>query len=89
MHIDYNDCPLAHGKIEVRKEMLSYYQLQIIQDNNFSLGTKKRKFITNLGNKRKCKLPYQNLKLYLSLELQNSWNIRIQTRFLMGRKGRR
>ena len=61
--------------------MLFKYQLQIIEDNNFSLG-KNKKLIANLGNKRKCKLHNQNLKRYLNLGLQlkKSWNIRIQTR---------
>ena len=45
---------------------MSNYQLQIIKCNNFSLA-KNEKFIPNLGNKRKYKLHYQNLKLYLSL----------------------
>ena len=49
--------------------MFSEYQLQIIEDNNFSFG-KNKKLIPNLGNKRKCKLHYQNLKLYLNLGLQ-------------------
>ena len=39
--------------------MLSEYQLQIIESNNFSLG-KNKKLIPNLSNKRKYKLNYQN-----------------------------
>ena len=50
--------------------MLSKYQLQIIKDNDFSLG-KKKKLIPNLGDKKKkkkkYKLHYQKLKLYLNL----------------------
>ena len=77
VHLDYpdelhdlhNDYPLAGKKIKVRKEMLSHYKSQIIGDNNFSLGYNKE-FIPNLGNKRKYKLHYQNMKLYFSLELQ-------------------
>ena len=49
--------------------MLSDYQLQIIEHNNFFLG-KNKKLFPNLGNKRTYKLHYQNLKLYLSLGLQ-------------------
>ena len=45
--------------------MLSKYQLQIIKDNNCNLG-KKKKLIPNLGDKRKYKLHYQKLKLYLN-----------------------
>ena len=47
---------------------MSKYQLEVIGDN-FSLG-KNKKLISNLGNKRKYKLHYQNLKLYLNLGLQ-------------------
>ena len=49
--------------------MLCDYQLKIIEHNFFLLGNNKN-IIPNLGNKRKYKLQYQNLKLYLSLELQ-------------------
>ena len=49
-----NDYPLPGGKVKVTEEMLSEYQLQIIEDNNFSLGRNK-KLIFNLGNKRKYK----------------------------------
>ena len=49
--------------------MLSNYQLQIIEDNNFFLG-KNKKLLPNLGNKGKYKLHYRNLKLYSSLALQ-------------------
>ena len=38
------------------------YQLQIIDDNNFSLG--KNKSLCNLGNKIKYKFHYQNLTLF-------------------------
>ena len=44
-------------------------ELRIIEDNNFTLG-KNENFICNLGNKRKYKLHYQKLKLYLELGLQ-------------------
>ena len=55
--------------------MLPKYQLEVIGDN-FSLG-KNKKLISNLGNKRKYKLHYQNLKLYLNLGLQLKKNHRI------------
>ena len=63
-----NDYPLSVEKIEVTK-MLSDYQLQIIEYNNFSL-VKNKKLMSNLGNKRKYKLYYQNFEYYLSLGLQ-------------------
>ena len=49
--------------------MLSKNQLQIIKDNNFSLG-KNKKPISKLSNKRKYKLHYQNVKLYSNLGLK-------------------
>ena len=49
--------------------MLSDYQLQFMEDNNFSYD-KNEKLISNLSNKIKYKLHDQNLKLYLILGLQ-------------------
>ena len=48
--------------------MLSDFQLKIIRNNNYFHG-KNKKLISNLGNKRKHKLHYQDLKLFLELEL--------------------
>ena len=39
LHYDY---PLVGETIEVKKEIWSKYQLQIIEDNNFSLGKNKK-----------------------------------------------
>ena len=57
-----NHYPLVGGKIKVRKELLSKYQLQIIEDN-FSLG-KNRKLIPNLENKIKYKNPLSKRKRF-------------------------
>ena len=76
LHDLHNDCSLGSEKTEIRKEILFDYQLQIIEDNNFSLAKTKRN-ITNLGNKRKYKLHHQNLKLYFILELQFQKSYRI------------
>ena len=54
--------------------MLSEYQLQITEDKIFG---KIKNIILNLGNKRKCKIYYQNLKLYLNLGLQSKKYYRI------------
>ena len=57
MHFDY---PLAGQKIEIKKQVLSNYKLQIIEDNNSSLG-KNKNLISNLSNTKietaplKCK----------------------------------
>ena len=67
--------PLAKEKIEVRKEMLSDYQLQFIEENNFSYD-KNKKPISNLGDQIKYKLHYQNLRVYLSLGLELKKNHR-------------
>ena len=73
LHDLHNDYPFAGENVEVRKEMLSYYQLQII-DDNFFLG-KNKKLIHNLENK-KYKLHYQNLN-FLNFSLQLKKNHRI------------
>ena len=62
----HNDNLLAAEKIKVSKEILPEYQLQIIENNGFSL-VKNKKLTPNPGNERKYKLRYQNLKLYLKL----------------------
>ena len=61
---------LAHAIIKVTEEILLKYQLQIIEDNSFSLSKNEKNLISNLSNKTKCKLHYQNLRLYSVLGLQ-------------------
>ena len=73
LHNLHNYYPLVVEIIKVREEMLPEYQLQIIQDKMFSLD-KNKKIILNLDNKRKYKIYYQNLKLYLNLGLQSKKN---------------
>ena len=58
LHDLHNDYPLASDKIQVTKETLSEYQLQIIEENKFYLG-KNEKLIHNLVNKKQH---YKNLK---------------------------
>ena len=41
LHDLHNDSPLAGEKMKAKEEMLSEYQFQIIEDNNFSLGESK------------------------------------------------
>ena len=67
MHHLHNDNPLAIETIKVTKERLSYDQLQIKKDIVFP--GKYEKLILTLGNKRKYKLHYHDLKLYLKLGL--------------------
>ena len=65
LHDLHNDYPLVGKKAKVKEEMLSEYQLQIIENNRFSLGKSKK-----ITPKTKYKLHYQNLKLYSNLGLQ-------------------
>ena len=60
MHHLNNDYPLADEKTEVTEKVLSEYQFQIIEDNNFSLG-KNKKFIPDL-NYKKLQSPLSKLK---------------------------
>ena len=55
LHDLYNDYSLPGEKIKMPNKMLSGYQLQIIEYNNYSLAEKK-KLVLNLGNKRKYKI---------------------------------
>ena len=48
MHFDY---PLAGEKIEIKKQVLSNYKLQIIEDNNSSLGKNKNLFSNRSNTK--------------------------------------
>ena len=65
----HSNCPLALDKIEIKKEMLSNYQLRIAYFNNIPIGNVK-KFVANLFDKEKYVLHYENLQLYLRLGLK-------------------
>ena len=56
--------------------MLSEYQLQITEGNNFSFG-KNKKRIPNLDTKRKYKLHYQKLNFSLKFRVTMKKNNRI------------
>ena len=45
LHDLLNDYALAGGKVKVIEEILSEHQLQIIEDNNFSLSKNKNLFL--------------------------------------------
>ena len=64
----HNDYSLAPDKIEIRKEMLSKHQL-MIADIYVPIGTA-NKLISNIFNKEKYVLHYENLQLYLRLGLK-------------------
>ena len=57
---------LTPDKIEIKREMLSNYQLMIADFYNISIGNDK-KFVPNAFDKKKYVLHYENLQLYLRL----------------------
>ena len=44
LHNLHNHYPLVGEEIKVRKQMLSQYQLQITEDNNFTFGKKQKTY---------------------------------------------
>ena len=64
-----NDYLLASDKIEIKREMLSEYQLKITDLSNFPIGNFE-KLVPNIFVEEKYVLHYENLKLYLRLELK-------------------
>ena len=65
----HNDYPLALDKIKIRREMLSAYKLKIADLHNISIGDFK-KLVPNFFDKERYVLHYENLQLYLRLELK-------------------
>ena len=65
----HNDYPLAQDKIEIKREMLSNYQLKIANLYNISIDHV-IKLVSKIFNKRKYVLHYEKLKLYLQLGLK-------------------
>ena len=62
LHDFHNDHPLTGKEIKATEDILSKYQLKKLEQILFFL-LKTKKLVPNLGNKRKYKLRYQNLKL--------------------------
>ena len=65
----HNDYPLAPDKIEIKREMLSKYQLKIADSHNVSFANVK-KLAPNFFDKEKYEINYENLQLYLTLGLE-------------------
>ena len=65
----HNDYPLASDKIEIKREMLSDYQLKIADLFNISIGNFK-KLLPNFFDKEKYAIHFENLQLYLRLGLK-------------------
>ena len=66
LHKDY---PLTLDKIEIKREMLSEYQLKIIDLYNIPIGNV-RKMMSNFLDKEKYVLYYKSLQLYSRLKLK-------------------
>ena len=69
LHADHNDYPLAPERLAVKHEMLSPYQLDLI-DKLRSSGLNVAKLTPNLQDKTRYILHYRNLQLYAELGLQ-------------------
>ena len=61
-----NDYPLALDKIEIKREVLSDYQLKIPDLYNIPISNVK-KLVPNFFDKEKNVIHYENLQLYLGL----------------------
>ena len=67
LHESHNEYPLAPERLKVKKEWLSGYQANLLEDDNI-LNTEK--LVQNLMDKTKYVLHYRNLQLYLSLGMK-------------------
>ena len=67
LHESHNDYPLAPERLKVKKEWLSGYQANLLEDVNI-LNTEK--LVPNLMDKTYYVLHYRNLQLYLSLGMK-------------------
>ena len=75
----HNDYPLVPDKIEIKREILSEYQLKIVDLYNIFIGNVK-KLVPNFFDKEKYVLHYKTLKLHLRLGLNTKNNTsRIRT----------
>ena len=69
LHELRNDYPLVPDKIEIKREMLSNYQIKITDFYNITIDNAK-KLVPNFFDKEKYALHYENLELYLRLGLK-------------------
>ena len=67
LHELHYDCPLAPERLKVKKEWLSGYQTNFLEDDNI-LNTEK--LVPNLIDKTKYVLHYRNLQLYFSFGMK-------------------
>ena len=69
LHYEHNDYPIALEKINIQKEWLSNYCLEIANEHNISTGTTK-KLATNLMDKNNYVIYYRNLQQCLELRMK-------------------
>ena len=69
LHELHNHFPLASEKIEDSYDMLSKYCKEIADQYGIKVGGCK-KLVLNLGNKKKYRVHYKNLQLYLPLGMK-------------------
>ena len=67
LHSDY---PLAYDKIDIKREMLSEYQLKIIDVYSIPISNVK-KSVPNFLDKERYVLHYEKLQIYLRLGLRH------------------
>ena len=65
----HNDYPLTSVKIEIKREMLSDYHLEIANLYCIPIGNVK-KLVPKFFDKEKCVIHYEKLQLYLRLRLK-------------------
>ena len=65
----HNDYPLALDKTEIKKEVLSEYQLKSADLGNIPIGIA-QKLVPNFFDKEKNVIHYENLQLSLRLGLK-------------------
>ena len=69
LHYEHNDYPLAPEKINIYKEWLSYYCLEIANEHNIATGTAK-KIVADLMDKNNFVIHYRNLQQCLQKGLK-------------------
>ena len=69
LHELHNDYPLAPDKIGIKREMLSEYQLKIVDLYNLPNGNVK-KLVPNFFYEEMYVIHYENVQLYLRLGLK-------------------
>ena len=69
LYYEHNDYPLAPEKINIQKEWLSDYCLEIANEHNITVGSVK-KLVPNLMDKNSDAIHYRNLQQCLELGLK-------------------